>query len=142
MRHLGSLRMYESVLRALSAGGHEIRILANRRDTIGSGVDPETLLGDLPRISWSWEEFHPHRWSELAAAVRIWLDYLRFFEPRYADAPRLRTRVGEYVPSVLLRVNRVVASPIRHRTPRTRCRAAGGRAGAAAAAGTRRPDAR
>ena len=104
MRHLGSLRMYESVLRALSAGGHEIRILANRRDTIGSGVDPETLLGDLPRISWSWEEFHPHRWSELAAAVRIWLDYLRFFEPRYADAPRLRTRVGEYVPSVLLRV--------------------------------------
>jgi hypothetical protein len=106
MRHLGSLRMYESVLRALAAEGHDIEILASRRDTIGSGVDPEKLLGDLPRIRWRWEEFHPDRWSELAAAVRIWLDYLRYFEPRYADAPRLRMRVGEYVPPTLRRITR------------------------------------
>ena len=106
MRHLGSLRMYESVLRALAARGHEIEILASRRDTIGSGVDPEKLLGDLPGIRWRWEEFHPDKWSELAAAVRIWLDYLRYFEPRYADAPRLRMRVGDYVPPVLERVAR------------------------------------
>ena len=98
--------MYESVLRALSAAGHDIQILANHRDTIGSGVDPEMLLGDLPQIRWSWEEVRPHAWSELAAAVRIWLDYLRYFEPRYADAPRLRMRVGEYVPPLLRRVTR------------------------------------
>ena len=104
MRHLGSLRMYESVLRALVADGHDVQILASRRDTIGSGVDPEKLLGHLPRIRWSWEEFHPDEWSELAAAIRIWLDYLRYFEPRYADAPRLRMRVGEYVPTTLRRI--------------------------------------
>jgi hypothetical protein len=92
MRHLGSLRMYESVLRTLAGAGHDIQILANRRDTIGSGIDPEVLLGDLPQIRWTWEELHPDAWSELAAAVRIWLDYLRYFEPRYADAPRLRMR--------------------------------------------------
>jgi hypothetical protein len=104
MRHLGSLRMYESVLRALAAGGHDIEILANRRDTIGSGIDPEHLLADLPQIRWSWEDLRPHAWTELAAAVRIWLDYLRYFEPRYNDAPRLRQRVGEYVPPLLRRI--------------------------------------
>jgi hypothetical protein len=104
MRHLGSLRMYESVLRALAAGGHDVQILATRRDTIGSGIDPEVLLGDLPQIRWTWEDLRPHAWSELAAAVRIWLDYLRYFEPRYAGAPRLRKRVGEYVPALLRRI--------------------------------------
>jgi hypothetical protein len=101
--------MYESVLRTLAGAGHDIQILANRRDTIGSGIDPEVLLGDLPQIRWTWEELHPDAWSELAAAVRIWLDYLRYFEPRYADAPRLRMRVGEYVPPLL---RRITGSPL------------------------------
>ena len=104
MRHLGSLRMYESVLLHLAAAGHNIRILSNRRDSIGSGIDPERLLSDVPQIRWSWEEASPSAWSELAAAVRIWLDYLRYFEPTYADAPRLRMRVGERVPAILRRV--------------------------------------
>ncbi len=104
MRHLGSLRMYESVLRRLAAAGHDVRILSNRRDTIGSGIDPEMLLSDVPEIRWSWEEARPSAWSELAAAVRIWLDYLRYFEPTYAHAPRLRMRVGERVPPILRRV--------------------------------------
>src|SRR5688572_11091525 len=104
MRHLGSLRMYESVLRSLAGSGHEIRILANRRDSIGSGIDPETLLSDVPQIRWLWEDVRPSTWSDLASAVRIWLDYLRYFEPRYAAAPRLRMRVGERVPALLRRV--------------------------------------
>ncbi len=98
------MRMYESVLRQLAATGHEIQILANRRDSVGSGIDPETLLADVPQIRWSWEDFRPDDWSELAAAVRIWLDYLRYFEPHYANAPRLRMRVGERVPALLRRI--------------------------------------
>ena len=104
MRHLGSLRMYESVLLRLATAGHDIRILSNRRDSIGSGIDPERLLSDVPQIRWSWEEVRPSAWNELAAAVRIWLDYLRYFEPTYAHAPRLRMRVGERVPAILRRV--------------------------------------
>jgi hypothetical protein len=104
MRHLGSMRMYESVLRRLAAAGHEIQILANRRDSIGSGIDQQTLLADVPGIRWSWEDLRPGPWSELAAAVRIWLDYLRYFEPHYANVPRLRVRVGERVPPLLRRI--------------------------------------
>jgi hypothetical protein len=96
--------MYESVLLRLATAGHDIRILSNRRDSIGSGIDPERLLSDVPQIRWIWDEARPSAWSELAAAVRIWLDYLRYFEPTYADAPRLRMRVGERVPAILRRV--------------------------------------
>jgi hypothetical protein len=96
--------MYESVLLRLATAGHDIRILSNRRDSIGSGIDPERLLSDVPQIRWSWDEARPSAWTELAAAVRIWLDYLRYFEPTYANAPRLRMRVGERVPSILRRV--------------------------------------
>ena len=104
MRHLGSLRMYESVLRRLAAAGHEVRILANRRDDIGSGVNPETLLADVPH-QWIWAEVHQSAWSDLAAVVGIWLDYLRYLDPRYTPTPRPRMRVGEWVPSLLRRVS-------------------------------------
>ena len=105
MRHVGSLRMYESVLRQLAARGHEILILATRRDSLGAEAPPQEILADVPQIRWIWEDARANVWTELAATIRIWLDYLRYFEPRYADAPRLRTRVGERVPLLLRRVS-------------------------------------
>ena len=104
MRHLGSLRMYESVIRRLATAGHEIRVLANRRDDIGSGVNPETLLADVPH-QWIWAEVRQNAWSDLGAVVGIWLDYLRYLDPRYALTPRPRMRVGEWVPSLLRRLS-------------------------------------
>ena len=104
MRHLGSFRMYESVLRQLAAAGHEVHVLANRRDSLGWGSAPESLLPDVPAIRWSWEELRPTAWLEFATAVRIWLDYLRYFEPAYAGAPRLRLRAAERVPALLRRI--------------------------------------
>ena len=104
MRHLGSLRMYESVIRRLATAGHEIRVLANRRDNIGSGVNPETLLADVPH-QWIWAEVRQNAWSDLGAVVGIWLDYLRYLDPRYALTPRPRMRVGEWVPSLLRRLS-------------------------------------
>ena len=104
MRHLGSLRMYESVLRQLAARGHSIDILARRRDVPGTTAAPETMLADVPQIRWIWEEVRVTPWVDLAAALRIWLDYLRYRGPRYAGAPRLAERVAERVPAVLLRV--------------------------------------
>jgi hypothetical protein len=104
MRHLGSLRIYESVLRALAAAGHELLVLANRRESIGSMSTPEALLAEVPGVRLAWDETTPTWWIELGIAVRIWRDYLRYFEPRYADFPRLRSRVGERVPPLLRRI--------------------------------------
>jgi hypothetical protein len=105
MRHLGSLRMYESVLRQLAARGHSIDILAKRRDVPGTAAAPETILADVPQIRWLWEDTRVTPWVDLAAALRIWLDYLRYRGPRYASAPRLAERVAERVPAVLLWVS-------------------------------------
>ena len=73
----------------------------NRRDSLGWGNAPDELLPDVPGIQWSWEEVHPTAWLEFATAVRIWLDYLRYFEPTYVSTPRLRTRAAERVPALL-----------------------------------------
>lgn len=106
LRHLGSLRLYESVLRRLVADGHDVRILANRRDSIGSQVDPETLMAEISASQWIWMDVRPNAWTDLASVVAIWLDYLRFLDPKYDDTPRPRMRVGEWVPSALRRVTR------------------------------------
>src|SRR5712691_7830317 len=90
MRHLGSFRMYESVLRRLVDAGHEVHVVASHRDSLGDGGVPDVLLPDVPGIRWSWDEVRPNAWLELATAVRIWTDYLRYFEPAYANAPLLR----------------------------------------------------
>jgi len=105
MRHLGSLRMYDSVLRQLAARGHSIDILAKRRDVPGTATAPEAMLADVPQIRWIWEDTHVTPWVDLGAALRIWLDYLRYRGPRYAGAPRLAERVAERVPAMLLRVS-------------------------------------
>ena len=97
--------MYESVLRQLAARGHSIDILAKRRDVPGTATAPEAMLADVPQIRWIWEDTHVTPWVDLGAALRIWLDYLRYRGPRYAGAPRLAERVAERVPAMLLRVS-------------------------------------
>jgi hypothetical protein len=104
MRHLGSLRMYDSVLQQLAASGHHIDILARRKDMPGTAVAPETMLAGVPNLNWVWEDVEVRTWTEIAASVRIWLDYLRFCAPQYRDAPRARRHVGERVPALLRRI--------------------------------------
>lgn len=104
MRHLGSLRMYESVLRQLAARGHDIDIVAQRRDLPGTSSKPEDILADVPQIHWIWEDVRVTVWTALAAAVRIWLDYLRYCHPKYATRPRMKRQVGERVPVLLRQV--------------------------------------
>src|SRR5438094_1596450 len=75
MRHLGSFRMYESVLRRLVDAGHEVHVVASHRESLGDRGVPDALLPDVPGIRWSWDEVRPNAWLELATAVRIWTDY-------------------------------------------------------------------
>jgi hypothetical protein len=105
MRHSGSVRMYESVIRQLATAGHEVVISANARELAGTTTAPDALFDGVPGVRWHWEEVRPTAWLELATALRIWQDYLRYFERHYAAAPRLRSRAAERVPPVLRRVS-------------------------------------
>jgi hypothetical protein len=103
MRHLGFARLFEPVLRALPARGHALVVAAERRGGTSLAEPVASIARDYASIQW-----HPEvsltrtPWSELGTAVRLWLDYLRFLEPRYHDTPKLRARAEEQVPRILV----------------------------------------
>lgn len=53
----------------------------------------------------SWEE----AWESLATTVRLLLDYLRYFEPPFAHARKLRDRAEKRLPRVYVSLARLVA---------------------------------
>ncbi len=106
MRHVGSYRLFDSVLRRLAARGHEVDVVVNRRDSIEGDDSVARLIEDCPTVRWHWaDEFAPSLWLEFATVVRLWLDYLRYFDPRYEHAPKLRARAEERVPGWIVRAS-------------------------------------
>jgi hypothetical protein len=109
MQHLGSFLMYEPVIRELAARGHQIHLAVTRQETVGWEPALEKLLADHPQITWG--RLAPSRsnspfWLEMGKTIRLWGDYLRYFEDDYAGAPKLLTRAEERVPPGLVRVTR------------------------------------
>jgi hypothetical protein len=102
MRHLGSFRMYEPVIREMARRGHEIHLALGRAEALGWTAALENLLADHPNVTWS--RLSPPTtafWAELAKTIRLWADYLRYLDPEYDRAPKLRARARERVPSRL-----------------------------------------
>ena len=137
MQHLGSFLMYEPVIRELAARGHDdsSRRQPRRVARLGKGAR-RACSPTIPRSRWSWLSPSPSTsafWFELAKTIRLWADYLRYFDPHYAVAPKLKARAEERVPPRL--VSRQPATRV-FRDARNRrrllARAAHARAGAAA----------
>ena len=106
MRHLGSFRMYEAAIRDMAARGHTIHLALGRAEALGWNKALTALLVDHPAITWSWlSPTASAFWSELAKTIRIWADYLRYFQPEYDSTPKLKARAEERVPSRLVRLS-------------------------------------
>ena len=106
MRHLGSFRMYEAAIREMAERGHTIHLALGRAEALGWNKALDRLLADHPTISWSWlSPVASAFWSELAKTIRIWADYLRYFQPEYDATPKLKARAEERVPSRLVRLS-------------------------------------
>lgn len=104
MRHLGSLRVYEPVLRELAARGHQVHLALGRAEALGWTRALDNLLAEQPAITSSWVTGSPAAfWAEVAKTLRLWADYVRYLEPEYAPFPKLRARAAEKVPPRLLR---------------------------------------
>jgi hypothetical protein len=106
MRHLGSFRMYESVIRELADRGHHVHLVIDRKEKLGWQKGLEQILADYPTVSWKWavRQRHVQHWFEFSRLVRVWLDYLRYFGPLYETAPILRQRAANLLPPVLVRI--------------------------------------
>jgi hypothetical protein len=104
MRHLGMFRMYEPTIRELAARGHRIHLALGRGEALGWGTALDNLLADSSAITWSWLTPSTSAfWFELAKTIRLWADYLRYFQPQYDVAPKLKARAEERVPPRLVR---------------------------------------
>jgi hypothetical protein len=121
--HFANLRIFESAIRELADRGHDVVLVADERESFGGQALVERLAREYPNVSWKWAKLaHSDPWFPVAQKVRFALDYVRFVDSRYADAPKLRIRNIVRAPRVIrwltappapmLRVNRAVQAAL------------------------------
>jgi hypothetical protein len=112
LRHAGYARYLASTLRGVCERGHEVVVLVGieaPRSKSHAGLlhrftgELEELSGELggrlvirPGV-----EPRGSRQRDLGGSLRSWLDCLRFLEPEFADAPKLRARALSQLPAAL-----------------------------------------
>ena len=62
--------------------------------------DRSAVRTSEPRAALDADQRRDETWDSLATTVRLMLDYLRFFDPAFADAVRLRDRAEKRLPRV------------------------------------------
>jgi hypothetical protein len=96
--HPGYLRHYAQPIRLLAQRGHEVHIALGRLEK-----DPgdfrliEELTAEYQTVTYSLAPARTRRdgWRRLAWLARALTDLARYGDPRYADAPALRTRIAD-----------------------------------------------
>jgi hypothetical protein len=118
MPHAGYVRNFEHLVRELSNRGWLIRIGFERRKP--AWLDDFDPVATLAREGVAVEDVvlvQRRRVARAAATViRQTFDYLRFLEPEFAEAPKLRARAARHVPRAL----RLMAAQPRGRRAVTR----------------------
>ena len=99
-RHFTYFRNYESVIATLARRGHELHLAAEREEDLGGREMVERLAQEHPGVSFGWMPPRDDRWAAFATKLRMTIDYLRFLDPAYAGAPKLRARARERVPRI------------------------------------------
>jgi hypothetical protein len=106
--HFGFLRNFQSTIRLLAQQGHELHLLAERRDAIDGQKMADLLAAEHPAISFELLPTSRHRlWYALATGVRASLDYWRYLDRRWDDAPKLRARAAEQAPAFAIAAARL-----------------------------------
>ena len=96
----GFLRNFQSTVRLLAQQGHEVVLVAERGDAIDGQKMAETLAAEHPNVTIGTLPSSRYAfWSALGAGVRASLDYWRYLDPRWDDAPKLRGRAAAQAPA-------------------------------------------
>ena len=100
--HFASFRNFESVVHALAERGHQVHLMADESERFGGQALVERLAAQYPNVTWGWTPSPAEElWFPFAQKVRLALDYVRYLDPRYADAPKLRLRNIERAPRIV-----------------------------------------
>jgi len=109
MRHpLLNYRNFESTLRLLAERGHTVHVSYDVLGDKGDTEPIERLAAELPGLSYGRGPRRSKRdpLMRLEQTAGLAADYLRYFEPEYADAPKLRERYEERVTPIVRRATR------------------------------------
>lgn len=106
MRHSGYVRNFEPVLRLLCERGHHVHLAFHtkmREWLLYTSDIGQQLSAVYPHFSQGMAPIRNDGWGMLGHDVRFGLDYLRYLEPAYRDAPKLRRRVERDTAGVIVR---------------------------------------
>ncbi|MBM3817911.1 MAG: hypothetical protein FJW14_02665 [Acidimicrobiia bacterium] len=100
--HFGYFRNFESVIHALVERGHHVHLAADEPDIAGGQGLVERLAATHRSVTFGWTPgIEREPWCAAAQKLRYALDYVRFLDARYADAPKLRLRSIERTPRIV-----------------------------------------
>jgi hypothetical protein len=103
--HFGFLRNLESGLRALAARGHQIHLIADRKENLGGVRTIDGLVRDYPSFTFgAGPKFKDGTWSALGSGLRLSQDYWRYLHPRFRESPKLRARAESQAPRLAVRL--------------------------------------
>jgi hypothetical protein len=104
MEHPGVGSLVPS-LRLLHERGHRLHLAYEKTKSVESLQELRTLADECPGVTFS-ELPSPSSsgWAALAASLRRGIDYLRYLEPRYRDATKLRARAARKAPASMRRL--------------------------------------
>src|SRR4051812_45874031 len=110
MSHPGATRNFESTLRGLAERGHQVHLAYDRvekKNLPGLWDLANALVEECPGISHG-EHPQPPKgdWSRVSSRLCASLDYMRYLEPDFREAPKLRRRAVKWTPT---QVERLVA---------------------------------
>jgi hypothetical protein len=97
-------------LRLLHERGHSIQLASRRVKTGHSHQELQALADECPRITYGQlPSARGSGWTRLTRQLRFGVDYLRYLEPRYRDATKLRARAEQRAPRLVSLLGRVAA---------------------------------
>ncbi len=95
-RHYTYFRNFDTAIRLLAERGHQVHLAADRDDNRAFVAD---LAASTPGVTFGLTPEAPvTRRARLAEGLRLSLDFLRYEDPRYAGATKIRQRAAERTP--------------------------------------------
>jgi hypothetical protein len=106
--HHAGVTPFTRTLTLLAERGHRVHVVFKRVKTAESTRDLKQLADEFPAITFGHVPGgRPSEWDAFGRKVRATIDYLRYLEPRYRDAEKLRGRAERNAPAAGLRLARV-----------------------------------
>ena len=108
LRHSEYLRNYESIVRALAERGHTVHLGFYKIGKDYKEKEIRKLQRNEAKITYALYSWRDRFWTPMATPIRLLQTYLRFLDPRYHSANKLRQRAASELPSLLCFLIRII----------------------------------